>query len=68
MMQASKHPHTSSLATLYFMMFYVQRTSEHHFRSQHCSLVMWGEKYLACPLLEVEWSLGDLGKRVGNKV
>lgn len=58
----------SLVATLYFMMFYVQRTSEHSFRSQSCSLVMWGEKYLACPLLEVGLSLGDLRKRAGNKV
>lgn len=68
MMQDSKHPYTFPLATLYFMMFYVQRTSEHRIRSQRCSLAMWGEKYLACPLLEVEWSLGDLRKRAGNKV
>lgn len=54
---------------LYFMMFYVQRASEHSFRSQCYSLVMWGEKYLACHvLLEVGRSLGDLRKRTGNKV
>lgn len=58
----------SLITTFYFMMFYVQRASEHSFRSQRCSLVMWGEKYLACPLLEVGRSLGNLRKRVGNKV
>lgn len=55
------------ISMLYFMMFYVQRASEHSFRSQHCRLVMWGVSYLACPPLEVGRSLGDLRKGVGEK-